>query len=157
MWPFEQPARRRLALWVVASWLVGAVSPQLVRADEQAQPVLFRVTTVHLSNQEGPADTSELGRRIDGLLAGQVPYKSLKILSTTERRIPMNEIFETKLPNGRHFRFRPMDVNANGVLVAVDVEEGTQGDFRVRDEKPLLLGGQVHQGGKLVVVVEPDY
>ena len=81
-------------------------------------------------------------------------YESLRLLETARREVPMNEIGSVKLPTGQRFRFRPLDSGAQGVLIAVDMDQTAQGDFRIPKGKPLVLGGQPYQDGQLFVVLQ---
>jgi hypothetical protein len=50
-----------------------------------------------------------------------------------------------------------MNVNQNGVLMAVEVEDGIKTDFRVLDDEMVIIPGGNYEDGKVVISVEPDY
>ena len=90
-------------------------------AAEDPRPIAFDVTVVHVSNREGGVQKDPRARRVDRIIGTQIKYDSLRVLDFTRRRVPLNQIGSVKLPGGKHFRFRPMDLSDEGVLVAVDV------------------------------------
>jgi hypothetical protein len=114
----------------------------------------FEVTVVYVSPQPGPADERPRAQELDRLLRPRMRYESLRVLETERREVALNEIGNVKLPTGQRFRFRPLDSGAQGVLVAVDMDETAQGDFRIPKGKPLVLGGQPYQDGQLFVVLQ---
>lgn len=126
-------------------------------AAEDPRAIAFDVTVVHVSNQEGGVQADARAQRVDRIIGPQIKYDSLRVLDFTRRRVPLNQIGSVTLPSGKHFRFRPMDLSDEGVLVAVDVERSAQGDFRIPRRKPFVFGGQRYQGGQLVILLEPDY
>jgi len=126
-------------------------------AAEDPRPISFDVTVVHVSNREGGVQADARARRVDRIIGAQIKYDSLRVLDFTRRRVPLNQIGSVTLPGGKHFRFRPMDLSDEGVLVAVDVERSAQGDFRIPRRKPFIFGGQRYQDGQLVILLEPDF
>ena len=146
-------SRRR---WLAASLLAALLPAGPVAADDP-QPISFEVTVVHVSNREGGVQATARARRVDRIIGPQIKYDSLRVLDFRRRKIPLNQIGSVTLPGGKRFRFRPMDLNDEGVLVAVDVERSAQGDFRIPRRKPFVFGGQRYQDGQLVILLEPDY
>ena len=110
-----------------------------------------------LAGGQGGVQASDRARRVDRIIGPQIKYDSLRVLDFKRRQVELNQIGSVTLPSGNRFRFRPMDLSDQGVLVAVDVERSTQGDFRIPRRKPVFFGGQRYQGGQLVIVLEPDY
>lgn len=144
-------------MWCAAASAWLAVGLAHGASAEDPNRVMLDVTLVHVSDTAGGVDSDPRARRADQILGKQLRYESLKVVRSLRRELPVDEIWSVTLPTGRHFRLRPMDVGSNGVLLSVDVERSTQGDFRVLRRKPLALGGQSYQGGQLVIIVEPDY
>jgi hypothetical protein len=126
-------------------------------AAEDPRPIAFDVTVVHVSNRAGGVQPDPRARRVDRIIGTQIKYDSLRVLDFTRRRVRLNQIGSVTLPSGKHFRFRPMDLSEDGVLVAVDVERSAQGDFRIPRRKPFVFGGQRYQDGQLVILLEPDF
>ena len=80
-----------------------------------------------------------------------------KIESLLETAASVQATLDMKLPTGRAVRLRPMDVGDDGVLVAVEVEGGTEADLRVPNRRIVVIGGQPYEGGRLVISLEPRY
>lgn len=120
-------------------------------------PMVFDVTVVFVSPKGGGVERDPRAQRIDALLGRQIRYESLRILSSDRQRLALDDVGSVALPTGRRFRFRPIDLGKGGVLVSVDMDRTAQGDFRIPRGKPLVLGGQPYQDGKIVVVLEVGY
>lgn len=144
--------RRGLAVSVLAALLLAAPA-----AAQDPRLIAFEITVVHVSSGKGGIQGSERARRVDRIIGRQIKYDSLEVLDFERRKVPLNQVGSVTLPSGKHFRFRPMDISDDGVLVAVDVERSAQGDFRIPRRKPFVFGGQRYQGGQLVILLEPDY
>jgi hypothetical protein len=145
--------RRR---WPVASLLAALLLAAPVAA-EDPRPIDFEVTVVHVSSGKGGVEANDRARWVDRIIGPQIKYDSLRVLDFVRRQVPLDQIGSVKLPSGKRFRFRPMDLSDEGVLVAVDVEHSAQGDFRIPRRKPFVFGGQRYQDGQLVIILEPDY
>ena len=146
----------RCRLWLIAA-LLAALLPALPAVAEDPRPIAFDVTVVHTSSAKGGVQKDARARRVDRILGPKVKYDSLRVLDFRRREVPMNQIGTVKLPNKKRFRFRPMDLSDEGVLVAVDVDRSAQGDFRIPRKKPVFFGGQRYEDGELWVVLEPDF
>jgi hypothetical protein len=142
--------------WLVAS-LLTALLLAAPAAAEDPRPIDFEVTVVHVSSGKGGVEANARARRVDRIIGPQIRYDSLRVLEFRRRQVSLNQIGSVTLPSGKHFRFRPMDLNDEGVLVAVDMERSAQGDFRIPRRKPFVFGGQRYQDGQLVILLEPDY
>lgn len=142
--------RRRLPL-VWRSLLIGVLllfhtGPALA----EGQTFDFVVTVLH-ATPEGVVGKG--AGRYDRLLRRQVRYEGLRVVKSKQATVAAHEIGAVKLPDGDTLRFRPIDPEGPGALVAVDVGS-TQGDFRMPKGKPLIFGGSAWKGGRLVVVLE---
>jgi hypothetical protein len=115
-------------------------------------PAKFAVTVVRASTEPGKIDPD--ARRLNDLLARKgLRFGSLEVLEKRNETLKLGQIGSVDTPNGRSYRFRPVDRNEQGFLVSVDW--GTShGDIRMREGVPFILGGQPHEGGQLVVVLE---
>jgi hypothetical protein len=123
-----------------------------LHADAQGSQVGFEVTVLSASPEAGGVDPA--ARRFHALLGKRVRYESLRVLDSQRTRLGVGDIGRVKLPTGTTFRFRPLDMAGQGVLVAIDMGDTAQGDFRIRKGKPLILGGQPYRDGQLVVILE---
>ena len=125
-----------------------------VGASAQGGPVGFEVSVVRVSPEAGGVQSDPRAQRFDRLLRPKIRYESLEVLQTVERQVALQQTSSISLPTGGKFRFRPLDRDGQGVLVAVDLDETAQGDFRIPKGKPLLLGGHSYKNGQLFVVLE---
>ncbi len=151
MWSSSRQRR-----WLAAS-LAAALLLAAPVAAEDPRPISFEITVVHVSSGKGGVQASDRARRVDRIIGAQIKYDSLRVIDFRRRKVELNQIGSVTLPGGNRFRFRPMDLSDEGVLVAVDVERSTQGDFRIPKRKPVVFGGQRYQDGQLVIVLEPDF
>jgi hypothetical protein len=146
----------RRGRWLAAPLLAALLLAGPVAA-EDPRPIEFEVTVVHVSSRKGGVQANDRARRVDRIIGRQIKYDSLRVLDFRRQQVALNQVGSVTLPGGKHFRFRPMDLRDDGVLVAVDVERSAQGDFRIPRRKPFVLGGQRYQDGQLVILLEPDY
>jgi hypothetical protein len=92
--------------------------------------------------------------RLHKLLAKRgLSYGTLRVVGNERAALRLGEIGDVMTPNGKAYRFRPLDRGETGFLVAVDWGT-TRGDFRMEPGVPLVLGGQPKDGGQLWVVLE---
>jgi len=143
--------RRRGLRALLAAALVAA-APASAEGDEGTDLVRLDITVLRVSDEPGEVDPRV--ERVDRLLRGQVAYQSLAILDVLHREVPVNEVWTFELPTGRSVELRPLEVDKTGALLSLDVEDGLQGDFRVRPGQPLVVGGVRVGEDKLVLVVE---
>ena len=144
---------RRLAALVAASTLAALAAPGArAEGDEATDEVPIEVTVLRVSDEPGEVDPRV--EHLDQLLRGEISYQSLRVLDTHARRLPVNEIWTLELPTEQTLRLRPLEVDREGTLLSLDVEDGLQGDFRVRPGRPLIVGGSRYGDGRLVVVVD---
>jgi len=140
-----------LALLVVG---LSAAGPRAARADDAAEApaeVPLEIMVLRVSDEPGEPDPR--AERVDRLLRGQIAYRSLEVVESQERELPLDDVWTFELPTGQSVLVRPIEADESGTLLALDVEGGLQGDFRVRPGQPLILGGLRQGEDKLVLVV----
>jgi hypothetical protein len=130
--------------------VVGAAAR--AEGDEDTDVVPLDITVLRVSDEPGEMDPRV--ERVDRLLRGQIAYQSLAIVDEHRRELPLNEVWTLALPTGRSLQLRPLEMDKSGLLLSLDVEDGLQGDFRVRPGQPLIVGGPRLGEDKLVLVVE---
>lgn len=145
--PWSSP--RRSLLLLAAGLILAAGS---AAQDASGEAVDFEITVLAASPSSGPIEAG--AKRFHALLGKRVRYESLRVLDTHRVRVAVGDIGEARLPTGTVFRFRPLGVGPQGALVAVDMGETAQGDFRVPEGKPIILGGEAYEDGQLVVILE---
>lgn len=123
-------------------------------ATAQGKQIAVNVLITHLSNQGVGIDPS--ARLLDTKLRNQLRYNSLRVIKKQRMLMPLDEVTQFDLPNGKTVRVRPIDRNAQGVLMAVDVQGAAKLDARVENHKPLVIRAGPYQKGSLVLSLEPD-
>jgi hypothetical protein len=114
-----------------------------------------KVTVAEISNAEGKID--QRAERLDLKLREKFKYNSLKVIEERRLSLGIDEVGSVKLPNGRMFRVRPLDLGDRGLLMAVGWEGEVMMDMRAPNNHLLVIGGPAHDGGQLVVSIEPQY
>lgn len=121
-------------------------------ADATPAPAQFEVTVLRATAEPGAIDAQ--AERLHKLLSKRgLVFGSLRVTAHREEVLKLGQIGAVMTPNGKEYRFRPLDRSASGFLVAIDWGS-TRGDFRMEPGVPLILGGQPNDGGQLVVVLE---
>ena len=171
MFAFSRTARRRSATGnrvagtaafafalVCSAALVfphDAASQESKPEDDAKEPVAFRLMVGHLSQKPGPVDP-EL-QKLHQILAKEFRYQSMRVLKTREMMLRLEEVGAIDLPTGKRVQIRPMHLGRRGVLVAVDIEDSGQLDLRVPNHRPVVLGTENYDGGKLFFTLQPEY
>lgn len=144
-----------LALAAAAASAQDFAQPASASAGVQApkQPARFEVTVLRAELAKGKIDPA--AERLHKLLAKRgLSYGTLRVVANERAALRLGEIGAVATPNGREYRFRPLDrEDGGGFLVAVDWGT-TRGDFRMEPGVPLVLGGQPKDSGQLWVVLE---
>jgi hypothetical protein len=160
MWWAETRTRiaALLCALAVATGAAGAraqdfLLPASAETSARKQPARFEVTVLRAELAKGEIDPQ--AQRLHKLLAKRgLSYGTLRVVANERPALMLGEIGAVMTPNGREYRFRPLDRGeAGGFLVAVDWGT-TRGDFRMEPGVPLILGGQPKAGGTLWVVLE---
>ncbi|MBM4382960.1 MAG: hypothetical protein FJ091_06275 [Deltaproteobacteria bacterium] len=159
MWSADSRRKTAAALIALAA-LLGAPSalaaqdlmPAAAQGTAQKRPARFEATVLSARTERGVIDPA--AERLHKLLARRgISYGSLRVVAQQESTLMLGDIDSVMTPNGKAFRFRPLDRGDTGFLVAVDWGS-TRGDFRMEPGVPLILGGQPKDGALLWVVLE---
>jgi hypothetical protein len=142
-----------LALGAGAAAAQDFAQPAGTSTAPRKQPARFEVTVLRAELAQGRIDPQ--AERLHRLLAKRgLSYGTLRVVANQRDALMLGEIGSVMTPNGKPYRFRPLDRGeTGGFLVAVDWGT-TRGDFRMEPGVPLLLGGQPKDGGQLWVVLE---
>jgi hypothetical protein len=114
-----------------------------------------KVTVAEISNAEGKIDPR--AKRLDLNLRKKFKYNSLTVIKERRLTLELDEVGSVKLPNGKMFRVRPLDLGDRGLLMAVGWEGEVMMDMRAPNNHLLVIGGPTHGDGQLVVSIEPQY
>ena len=145
--------RFSFGLWVViVTGMLLAASPAWSQSERRFS---VKVTVAEISNTEGKID--KRAERLDLKLREKFKYNSLKVIEERRLKLGIDEVGSVKLPNGRMFRVRPLDLGDRGLLMAVGWEGEVMMDMRAPNNHLLVIGGPAHDDGQLVVSIEPQY
>lgn len=142
-----------LALGAAGARAQDFLQPTAAEADASKPPARLEATVLRAEIAKGVIDPQ--AQRLHGLLAKRgLSYGTLRVVASERAELMLGEIGQVLTPNGKPYRFRPLDRGeGGGFLVAVDWGT-TRGDFRMEPGVPLILGGQPKDGGQLWVVLE---
>jgi hypothetical protein len=129
----------------------------LMAAPASAQTVRrvgLNLTVSHASAQPGPVDPA--AARLHESLRNEFRYESLRVIERRRLNLRTGEIGGLDLPSGKRVRVRPLHMGPAGVLLAVDIENTLHTDMRLPDRRPVVIGIDRYQGGKLLLTVECD-
>jgi hypothetical protein len=141
-----------LALGAAGAAAQELAQPAAAAAPAAKAPARFEVTVLRAELAKGTIDPQ--AERLHKLLAKRgLSYGTLRVVGHQRDALMLGEIGAVMTPNGKQYRFRPLDRGETGFLVAVDWGT-TRGDFRMEPGVPLILGGQPKDGGQLWVVLE---
>ncbi len=139
-------------LVVIVSGALLAGSPAWSQGERR---FTVKVTVAEISDAEGKID--KRAKRLDRNLRKKFKYKSLRVIKERRLNLALDEVGSVKLPNGRMFRVRPLDLGDRGLLMAVGWEGKVMMDMRAPNNHLLVIGGPAHGDGQLVVSIEPQY
>ena len=139
-------------LVVIVSWVLFAGNPAWSQGERRFS---VKVTVAEISNAEGKID--ERAKRLDLNLRKKFKYNSLTVIKERRLTLELDEVGSVKLPNGKMFRVRPLDLGDRGLLMAVGWEGEVMMDMRAPNNHLLVIGGPAHGDGQLVVSIEPQY
>ena len=144
--------RRRITGGLLAAVLLACAA---VAWAETPRRVVVKVTLSHALDAKGAIDPR--GSELNAFLEPQFRYGSLKVLQVESLDLALDEVGTLKLPNGRKFRVRPLDIGPEGVLLSVSVQGTLWTDMRVRNGHLVVIGAERFEEGKLVIGVEPHF
>jgi hypothetical protein len=102
-------------------------------------------------------EIDERVRRLDKMLRGTIRYDTIRFVKRHRMVLERDEVGTVKLPNGRLFRAHLRDVNEQGALMDVVVEELLQLEVQAPSGHLVVIGSEPYQDGQLVISVEPNY
>jgi hypothetical protein len=141
-----------MATLPIVTLLVVATRPA---SAEPTKQIVVQLMVSRISDVPGSID-SRAGR-LHQKLKGQFRYESLKVLQTRSLGLRIDQVGSEVLPNGKQVRIRPLQVDDQGALLAVDVEGAVRGDYKVRNGHLLIFGVGQDSDGTLVISLEPHW
>ncbi len=146
----------KLGLTFVAALALGRAGLALAQGGAVPEPtvVSVRVMVVHASQEKGTIDPEcrDLPRRL-----GPLKFGGLQLIQQRRLRLNMGERGSVALPGGREVRLLPLSIVKKRLFMNLEVPGQVNGQFRLRSGRPVVLGGQRHRDGHLIVYIEPDF
>lgn len=147
---------RRLGKWLLGAAFAAALLLVAGSAwSEGERRFHVDITVAEISDAKGGID--KRAKRLDDKLRKKFRYNSLRVLQERRLDLEMDEVGSVKLPTGRMFRVRPLNLGDRGLLMAVGWEGEMMMDMRAPNHHLLVIGGPAHGDGQLVISIEPEY
>ena len=149
-------AGRLAAALALVALCAGAASadPPGPKKEGKGKPVQMRMMVTRLSNDGRGVDPK--AKELSSKLSSQgIRYDSAEVLQKKQLKLGVDEVHTIDLPNGRKARVRPLHQDADGVLMAVDVEGSSKADVRAKKNHTVIFSAGPYQDGKLVFSLEP--
>ena len=143
----------RVGLLVSALALGGLAG--VAHAQSPPTPIRFDVTVSQISEAPGPIDPR--AAQLDERLRREFRYESLKVLEERRMELGIDDVAGIDLPNGKRLQLKPLLVDANGVLLSVDLQGTMRGDLRVKNGHVVVIGAERFGDGKLVISLIPRF
>ena len=138
-----------------SAWIVMAVGLFLASGAMAEGRIQVEVMVSQISDVEGSIDAR--GQKLHSKLKSQFRYESLKVIDNRRFALAVDEVGSLRLPNGKNVRVRPLQVDPDSALLAVEVEGAVKTDVRVRNGHLVVIGASSHGDGKLIVSLEPRW
>jgi hypothetical protein len=129
--------------------------------DPEAEPhpphqrgVHLRVMVVQAFEQvQGPSDPecAALPRQL-----GPLQFGTLRLIAQSQQRALMGEDVRVTLPTGE-VRMMPVSVVHQRLHMYLNWPGQVNSNVRMQRGKPIVVGGPRHNGGHLLVYIEPDF
>ena len=134
--------------------LAGLLAAAPASAQQAARRVGLNLTVSHASPHAGPVDPG--AAQLHESLRNDFRYESLRVIERRRLDLRTGEIGGLELPSGKRVRVRPLHLGPGGVLLAVDIENTLHTDMRLPDRRPVVIGVDRYQDGKLILTVESE-
>jgi hypothetical protein len=146
---------KRFSFGLLVVIVTGALFAGSPAWSEGERRFTVKVTVAEISDAEGKID--KRAKRLDLKLRKKFKYNSLRVIEERPLKLALDEVGSVKLPGGRMFRVRPLDLGERGLLMAVGWEGEVMMDMRAPNNHLLVIGGPESDDGQLVVSIEPHY
>ncbi|UCE86066.1 MAG: hypothetical protein JSU66_17370 [Deltaproteobacteria bacterium] len=133
--------------------LAGLLSAAPSAAQEGRQ-IRVHLIVVHASQTPGPIDPD--AKQLHEQLQRDFRYRSLRVMQHNRLRMPMREERRVELPTGRALRVRPIALDPQGILMSLEMQDRLDTRVMLRPRKPVVIGGERYQDGKLFIAIESD-
>lgn len=138
-------------LTVVA--IAGLVLPSVSRSEGEQEPVVFRIRVIQASEQKGQIEPGcEETRR----LLPWANFNRMRLLKERRLRLVMGQAGRVDLPTGKRVVLRPISILDQRLHVHLQ-GPSINGRLRMVPGRPIILGPQHYDGGRLIVRIDPEF
>jgi hypothetical protein len=149
----ERRGRLARRLGLAGAGLLLALATPAGAQSEGTRRIDVRLMVSHASSRPGPVDPAAAD--LHQSLRSDFRYKSLRVLERRRLVLGPGESGGLELPNGKRVSVRPIQFGSGGALLAVDIENTLHTDVRVPDRRPVVIGIDRYDDGKLILSLEP--
>jgi hypothetical protein len=143
------------ALRVAAMVTLGVLAAGRVAAQEETRgPISLRVMVVHAAEQKGAIDPQL--RRLPRSL-GPMKFGTLRLIEQQQLSLGMGQEGHVALPAGREVMMVPLSVVQRRLFMHLEMPGQVNGQLRMVPGRPVVLGGQRHGDGHVIVYIEPEF
>jgi hypothetical protein len=139
---------------VAAVVALGCLAVGRVAAQEERPPVSLRVMVVHAAEQKGTIDPQL--RRLPRSL-GPMKFGTLRLIQQQRLELGMGQEGHVSLPTGREVMMVPLSVVQRRLFMHLEMPGQVNGQLRMLPGRPVVLGGQRHEDGHVIVYIEPEF
>lgn len=144
-------------LFLAAGLALSHVGPAIAQGPEtgpDTAPVRLHVMVVHALREKGTIDPEcrDLPRRL-----GPLQFGGLHLIQQRHLRLHLGQRAAVSLPDGREVRMLPLSIVKKRLFMNLEMPGQVNGQLRLRRGHPIVLGGQRHRNGHLIVYIEPDF
>jgi hypothetical protein len=139
-----------LALGLVAA--DGVWAQTSAQEGVEAQPVVLGVRVVHAVKQ------GEIGPGCEDF-AKRLPmdFGGLQLVQNQEFELKVGQRTQFALPSGRTVRMLPVAIQGRQLHLHFEMSGIMNTRLRMRSGRPMIVGGEPHRGGQLIVEVTPSF
>ena len=124
-------------------------------AQAQSEPIAFDVQVVHGSNHEGEGVIDPTCNEIKQRLP--VQFDSLQMVTHRQLKLNFGEYGRVDLPTGRNFTLMPISIVRDRLHVHFQIKDLVDTRLQLRSGRPVILGGQAWDDGKLIIMLKPAF
>jgi len=134
---------------------LGLLAADGARAQEasESQPIVLGVRVVHAMKEKG-----EIGPGCEDMLK-RLPmhFGALELVQSQEFELKVGQRTQFALPSGRTVRMLPVGIQGRQLHLHFEMSGIMNTRLRMLSGRPMIVGGEPHRGGQLIVEVTPSF
>jgi hypothetical protein len=147
-----------VALRAFLCFALGLLAAEGARAQTEAagadaQPVVLGVRVVHAMKAQG-----EIGPGCEDMLKRlPMDFGALELVQSQEFELKVGQRMQFALPSGRTVRMLPVAIQGRQLHLHFEMSGIMNTRLRMLSGRPMIVGGEPHRGGQLIVEVTPSF